>query len=77
MKRSNINDMLKKCSDCGKSITFQEFCSQNPSLKFFKARKLWDDPLITPYCPSCFINRPEKPFKIKIRHLNKYFLKES
>lgn len=66
---------VKKCCDCGKKLTFQEFCRNNPSLPSKRACKFWEDPLITPYCPNCFFNRPEKPFKVKRRDF-KMILKE-
>ncbi len=65
----------KKCCDCRKLLTFREFCRNNPTLPFIRARDLWEDPLITPYCPNCFFNRPEKPFNIKRREF-KMILKE-
>ena len=60
----------KNCCDCGKEMTFQEFCRDNPSLQTGKAFELWEDTLISAYCPNCFLNRYEKPFKIKKRRLN-------
>jgi hypothetical protein len=60
----------KHCCDCGKEMTFQEFCRDNPSLHIGKALELWEDSLITTYCPNCFFNRNEKPFKFKKRRLN-------
>lgn len=66
----------KNCGDCGKLLSFREFRSINPSLNNETASDLWKNPLITPYCPSCFFNRNEKPFKRKRReysyHLKKY-----
>ena len=64
---SNESFQVKKCCDCGKKLTFQEFCRNNPSLLSKRAYQLWEDPLITPYCPNCFFQRPEKPFKLKRR----------
>lgn len=61
------NNTVKKCFDCGKILTFQEFCRNNPSLTIKKALDLWEDPVLSLYCPNCFFNRPEKPFKIKRR----------
>jgi len=55
----------KKCADCGKFIVFSEFCRDNPSFSKQRAKDLWDDPMINIYCPECFFNRPEKPFKKK------------
>lgn len=67
----------KNCNDCGKLLNFHEFCHINPSLSNQRALDLWDNPLITPYCPSCFFNRKEKPFKRKRRdysyHIKKLY----
>ena len=57
----------KNCCDCGKLLSFHEFCRINPSLNNKRAQDLWENPLITPYCPLCFFNRKEKPFKRKRR----------
>ncbi len=57
----------KNCCDCGKLLSFHEFCRINPSLSDKRALDLWENPLITPYCPLCFFNRKEKPFKRKRR----------
>ena len=62
----------KLCFDCRKILTFQEFRINNPSLSLQKAIKLWKDPLITPYCPNCFLNRPEKPYKTRKRDFSYY-----
>ncbi|MFW9882636.1 MAG: hypothetical protein ACFFG0_56965 [Candidatus Thorarchaeota archaeon] len=60
----------KKCADCGKSITFSEFCINNPSFSEEIARDLWNDSMISIYCPECYFNRPEKPFKQKRGYFN-------
>lgn len=68
-----MNDIAdKKCCDCGKKIIFEEFCRDNPWLQSRKAFELWEDPLIAAYCPNCFFNRPEKPFKMKKRDSIRY-----
>jgi hypothetical protein len=72
---SKENLPVKECYDCGKKLTFQEFFRNNPSLSSKRAYNLWEDPLITLYCPHCFFNRPEKPFKLKRRNF-KMILKE-
>lgn len=74
IKKNNVS--LKKCIDCGRRMKFQEFFNQNPSLTLINAQKLWDDPLITAYCPECYFNRPEKPYKTRFRKRNKYFFKD-
>ena len=53
----------KKCGDCGQIIPFQIFLRDNPTITPKRARDLWKDPLIIPYCPVCFLNRPERPYK--------------
>ena len=67
-EKSKMNILPKKiCCDCGISLSFREFCQINSSLSNEIALDLWKDPLITPYCPACFFNRKEKPFKRKRR----------
>ena len=63
----------KNCCDCGKLLSFHEFCSDNPSLSNKRALDLWENPLITPYCPTCFFNRKEKPFKRNRREYSYHF----
>ncbi|MFX1417462.1 MAG: hypothetical protein ACFE9N_00935 [Promethearchaeota archaeon] len=60
----------KKCADCGKFITFSEFCTINPSFSEERAKSLWNDSIISIYCPECYFNRPEKPFKQKRGYFN-------
>ena len=57
----------KRCGDCGMLMSFQEFFRDNPSLTRNRAIDLWNDPLIQPYCLKCFLNAPEKPYKVKRR----------
>ncbi len=59
--------IIKNCVDCGKLIDFENFCKLNPSLDNKTALDLWENPLISIYCPGCFFHRPEKPFKVKRR----------
>ena len=66
----------KNCCDCGKLLSFHEFCRINPSLSNKRALDLWENPLITPYCPLCFFNRKEKPFKRKRREYSYHFKKK-
>lgn len=66
----------KNCCDCGKLLSFHEFCCINPSLSNKRALDLWENPLITPYCPLCFFNRKEKPFKRKRREYSYHFKKK-
>jgi len=60
----------KKCADCGKSIAFSEFCRDNPSFTKERAQNLWNDSMISIFCPNCYFNRPEKPFKTKRGNFN-------
>ena len=57
----------KECGDCGKSIPFNIFLRDNPTLSKKTAKTLWEDPFIIPYCPKCFLKRPEKPFRRRRR----------
>jgi hypothetical protein len=62
----------QKCCDCGIELSFKDFCRINPSLGEAKAEDLWKLPIIEKYCPECFFNRPEKPFKKKRRVFRKF-----
>ena len=66
------NSQYKKCADCGKLISFSEFKRDNPSFKMERAKELWNDFMISIFCPECYFNRPEKPFKTKRGHFNYY-----
>jgi hypothetical protein len=66
------HNVAKKCFDCGKVLTFQEFCRSHPSLTVNKALVLWEDPILSVYCPNCFFNRPEKSFKVKRRQIKTF-----
>ena len=57
----------KNCCDCGLSIPFSQFRENHPSLSKFHAKKLYEDPLMAIYCPNCYFQRPEKPYKKKGR----------
>ncbi len=57
----------KMCFDCGKSISFVDFCNDNPSMTKTRAEDLWKDTLLSICCFQCFFRRPEKPFKINKR----------
>jgi len=63
---------VKYCVDCNKTIDFSEFCIINATLSTEKAKDLWNNALISIYCPKCYFNRPEKPFKHRKRYLNYY-----
>ena len=58
----------RECGDCGKSIPFKIFLRDNPTLSMETAHNLWEDPFIVPYCPECFLKRPEKPYKRRRRY---------
>ncbi len=60
--------IIKNCVDCGKLIDFEKFCKLNLSLDKKTALDLWENPLISIYCPDCFFHRPERPFKVKRRN---------
>ena len=64
-----------KTRKCGKSILFQIFLRDNPIISMKRAQKLWKDPFIIPYCPECFLNRPEKPYKRRRRYYYNNHLK--
>jgi hypothetical protein len=58
----------KRCGDCGNFIPFNIFLRDNPTIGLERARDLWNDPFIIPYCPECFLKRPEKPYKRRRRY---------
>jgi uncharacterized protein YlaI len=62
--------LKKQCADCGKSISFQKFLTDNPSFSKMRAKELWNDPMISIFCPECYFNISEKPFKIKRGYFN-------
>lgn len=57
----------KKCFDCGKSISFIDFCNDNPTMTKSRAELLWEDSYLSICCFQCFFKREEKPFKINKR----------
>jgi len=58
----------RKCGDCEKVISFQDFLRDNPTIDNERGRDLWKSSLITVYCTKCFLNRPEKPYKPNRRY---------
>jgi hypothetical protein len=66
---------IKKCCDCNKLINYIEYRRINPSLSTDVAKDLWENPLITIYCPDCFLKRPEKPYRKRKRFLSYYRFK--
>lgn len=65
----------KICGDCGEEIPFRIFLRDNPTISLERTRDLWKDPLIIPYCPECFLKRPEKPYKHRRRYYHNDRLK--
>ncbi|MFW9972348.1 MAG: hypothetical protein ACFFDF_19335 [Candidatus Odinarchaeota archaeon] len=68
MTKNDFKD--NNCIDCGKTISFSEFLNDNPSISEERAKGLWKDSMISIFCPNCYFNRPEKPFKVKRSHFN-------
>lgn len=62
----------RNCSDCKKSILFDEFLQNHPQYSKERALLIWNDELFSIFCPKCFLNAPEKPYK-----KNKYSYFES
>ena len=58
----------RKCGDCEKLIPFQIFLRDNPSIPLERAKDIWEDPFIIPFCPECFLKIPEKPYKPRRRY---------
>jgi hypothetical protein len=65
----------KNCCDCGMVLSFEQFRQNHPSLSKARLRSLWEDPLINIYCPACYFNRIERPYKRKRRDFQWYQLK--
>ncbi|MFX1391059.1 MAG: hypothetical protein ACFE9Z_13425 [Promethearchaeota archaeon] len=64
-------DLLKKeCADCGKLVSYSKFLNDNPNFSEIRAKELWNDPMISIFCPDCYFNLPEKPFKVKRGYFN-------
>jgi hypothetical protein len=72
----------KTCMMCKKTISFSEFLRDNPSFSALRAKDLWNDSMIAVFCPECYFNLPERPFRAKRRcfnyhsknrELNKYY----
>lgn len=60
----------KNCAVCNQQLTFEEFCQINPSISYKKANEYWNDPMILIYCPDCYFNLPERPFKRRRGYFN-------
>ncbi|MFX0021195.1 MAG: hypothetical protein ACFE9S_02645 [Candidatus Hermodarchaeota archaeon] len=64
-------DILNKvCMVCKRSISFSEFVRDNPSISELRARDLWNDSMVAIFCPECYFNLPERPFRIKRSYFN-------
>jgi hypothetical protein len=57
----------KQCGDCRMILSFEQFRQNHPTLSEAQLKSLWEDPLLTIYCPVCYFNRPEKPYKRRKR----------
>lgn len=66
---------IRYCADCKNPLKFEEFCRDNPFITKEKVSEFWNNEIFSLYCPKCFINHPEKPFKIK-RGYHRFFLKK-
>ncbi|MFX0037553.1 MAG: hypothetical protein ACFE9I_18175 [Candidatus Hermodarchaeota archaeon] len=67
------NEQEKKCAECNSLITFEEFCRINPSMSLDRAQEFWNDSLFSIFCPGCYFNLVERPFKVKRSYFNYYF----
>ena len=65
-----MNKEDKVCFVCKKSISFSEFIRDNPSISKLRGKELWDDPMVAIFCPNCYFNLPERPFRAKRRSFN-------
>ena len=55
----------RNCPDCKNIISFEEFLMNHPQYSLERALLIWNDKLLTIFCPQCFFNAPEKPYKKK------------
>ncbi|MFX1379917.1 MAG: hypothetical protein ACFFA4_12580 [Promethearchaeota archaeon] len=62
----------KRCMICRKLISFPEFLRDNPSISKLRAKSIWNDSMIALFCPDCYFNLPERPFKVKRNQFNFY-----
>ncbi|NVM37287.1 MAG: hypothetical protein HWN81_16945 [Candidatus Lokiarchaeota archaeon] len=62
----------KKCGVCNQIISFEDYCRDNPSISSQRAQDFWEDSLFLIFCPDCFFNLSERPFKQKRGYLNYY-----
>ncbi len=53
----------RNCADCKKSISFDEFLTNHPQYTKERALLIWKDEIFSIFCPKCFLNAPEKPYK--------------
>ena len=66
-------DSKRKCPDCEKVISFDEFLKNHPRYSLKEALFIWNDSLLTIMCPNCFFNAPERPYrKSKYRSFNSH-----
>jgi len=62
----------KNCADCNQLITFKDFCRINPTFSLEQAKEFWDDSMFLIYCPECYFNLAESPFKTRRGYFNYY-----
>ena len=62
----------RSCCECNKNISFEEFKANHPQYSTKRALLIWNDELLSIFCPECFLSTPEKPYK-----KNKYIYFES
>ncbi|TXT53574.1 MAG: hypothetical protein BAJALOKI2v1_910003 [Promethearchaeota archaeon] len=72
MEKEITTNKIQQCCDCGVKLSFEDFRRIHPSLSEEKAKGLWEISFVKKYCPECFFNRPEKPFRKRRRYYGKY-----
>ncbi|MBY9020181.1 MAG: hypothetical protein KGD67_03915 [Candidatus Lokiarchaeota archaeon] len=53
----------RNCINCKKTISFDKFLLDHPQYSTERALFIWNDELLSIFCPECFLNAPEKPYK--------------
>ncbi len=53
----------RNCTGCKKPISFDDFKANHPQYSKERTLLFWNDELLSIFCPECFVNAPERPYK--------------